>query len=111
MKTKNLDTILFVLVVAIGRAMATILALENIVHAKLKSDPDGPTARVDTGVQCDNSGTQVCAVLVPITASFEVARTGGSFLPNRATCVPQLVGKPGPDGGTSSVNTTDRLIH
>jgi hypothetical protein len=111
MKTKNVSLAIFAFVFAIGTAFASFLAPEDVfVHAKLKSDPDGPTVCVNTGVQCDNTGTAICTVTVPITGGTATASTGGTFRPYRATCQVQLNATQDSAGGSSSVQTIDRIL-
>lgn len=89
--------------------MATYSSQENaFVRAKLKSDPSGITQCVNTGVQCDDTGTSVCTIYVPVTGGSTVVETYSTYKPYRVGCVVELYSSDG--GGISDVSTIDRIV-
>ncbi|MBT1688299.1 DUF6520 family protein [Dawidia soli] len=110
MKTKNLSLAAFALVLAVGSAFASFLAPENVyVRAKLKSDPNGLTQCVNTGVQCDDAGSNLCTVNVPVTGGTTQVQTDATFRPYRVTCQVQLHNTSAAPI-SSSITTIDRIV-
>ena len=87
MKTKNLSLALIAFTFAIGSAFASMFAFEDVyVKAKMSSEADAPTECINTLVQCDNAGEQVCTVQVPLQTGTQIAKTSGSIFTYKASC-------------------------
>jgi hypothetical protein len=64
----------FVSALAIG---ANLLAPENVyIKAKLSCQSGAPTVCMDCRVQCDNTGTFLCKVIVPLSSGGNVTVNG-----------------------------------
>jgi hypothetical protein len=91
MKTKNLVLAAFAFVSAIAGAFAYTFVPEN-VYVKAREVQGGAIVCKDTGVQCSNSGANICSVQVTTTsAGVQTASSTGTYKTYRPAQVCQNV--------------------
>jgi len=89
MKKKNLILAAAAFCFAVGGAIASSFALEDVyVHARQTAG--GAIQCINTGVQCDAAGTGICKVQVtttkPSTGGSQTATTTGTFKTYKVGC-------------------------
>jgi len=89
MKKKNLILAAAAFCFAVGGAIASSFALEDVyVHARLTAG--GAIQCINTGVPCDESGAGICSVQVtttkPSTGGSQIATTTGTFKTYKVGC-------------------------
>jgi len=85
MKSKNLLLATAAFLFAIGGAVAFSFAPQN-VFVKARLVQNGPIRCVDTGKQCEATGTSVCQVQIPTTvngATQTATSSGPALLTNQ----------------------------
>jgi hypothetical protein len=110
MKTKNFGLAAVAFLIAIGAASASMFTLKNVfVKAKMTTDPS-TTVCIDSGVQCESSGSQTCTVQFTVVSGTDHVATGTSFHPYEpSSCSIELKN----NSNTtliSSVSGIDRLV-
>jgi hypothetical protein len=94
MKTKNVALAVAAFTLALGSAFASMFTSQHVfVHARI-NDINGSIRCVDTNVSCDDAGSLVCTVVVPVTngSGTQTAKTDGTsgFVAYKAQCATPL---------------------
>jgi hypothetical protein len=95
MKNKNIILAVIAFCFATGSAFATFFAPTNVwVRAKFSSAPGTPAVCLNTGAQCESTGSQLCIVQVTLsgggTQTANSTATGTPYITYYSGCITAL---------------------